>query len=219
MGLGSSTEGAADCAAAAASCVLVNAKDPTQKHAVLQLRRDPAGQWLISGTACVVAGPAQVTAAMVRDHAVRLIPAAAIGVAPKTWSLVNIQTVLWVDAPSPQTLPAARILGRDVRITIRLRDVRWNFGDGVTETASNAGKAYDDVHDPCSTKLCPHYDGHVYSDSGPMTITATAEWSATFTVGGGNAVTIPGTIAGPTARTTITVKQARGVLVPNPGEH
>jgi hypothetical protein len=156
---------------------------------------------------------------MVRQQAVRLIPSAAIGVAPKTWSLVNIQTVLWVDAQSRQTLPTARILGQAVRITITLHDVRWNFGDGTTNTASTAGKAYDPKHDPCSTKLCPHYYGHVYADAGPTTITATADWDASFTVGGGNQVTIPGTIAGPTARTSITVKQARGVLVPDPGRH
>ena len=64
-----------------------------------------------------------VANAMVRDEASRLIPQAAIGLAPEQATLVNIETVMWVDAASPHPLPAVTILGRGVRITIRLAHV------------------------------------------------------------------------------------------------
>ena len=44
-------------------------------------------------------------------------------------------------------------------------------------------------------------------------------WWASFTVGAGPPVTIPGSVAGPTATATIKVKEARAVLIPNPGDH
>jgi hypothetical protein len=49
-----------------------------------------------------------------------------------------------------------------------------------------------------------------------MTVTAQAGWVASFAVDGGPAVTIPGTVTGPVATAALQVKQARGVLVPNP---
>ena len=152
---------------------------------------------------------------MVRARATRLIPRAAIGVAPEQATLVNIETVMWVDAPRRRTLPTVTILGRDVHITIRLAHVTWDFGDGRSRTTNSAGTPYDR---PCDTKMCPGYFGHVYRHTGRRQITATATWTASFTVGGGRPVAIPGTVAGPTAGADIHVKEARGVLVPNPGE-
>ncbi len=124
---------------------------------------------------------------------------------------------MWVDAPRTQTLPNVRILGQDVAITITFDHVDWSFGDGTTKTQASPGSAYDGENHPCKTRLCPGYFGHVYLDRGPVQVRATASWQASFRVGGGPVVQIPGTIAGPAATSGLAVKEARGVLIPNPG--
>src|SRR6185437_192026 len=135
------------------------------------------GSWQYAGDVCIGVRPA-VTVADVRARVVRLVPSAALGVAPKAATLVNIQTLLWVDAPAERTLAPVTILGRRVMITLKLDHVDYAFGDGTTDTQPTAGKPYDDVHDPCNTKLCPDYYGHVYVGTGRMIITATASWAA-----------------------------------------
>ena len=150
----------------------------------------------------LVYGPPQVTAALVRERVSRLIPDAAIGLAPERATLVNIETVMWVAAPKQRTLPTITILGRNVHITIRLAQVSWNFGDGERDTSPTAGKAYDQHRDPCDAKLCPSYYGHLYVHTGIVQISATATWTATFTVGTGRPVTIPGTVPQPDGHRT-----------------
>jgi hypothetical protein len=201
----------------ATDCAGQTAADGQPRSLEITLERQPDGTYRSLGTSCVVTGPPQVTAQMVIDEATRLIPRAAIGIAPQTYTLVNAQTVMWVDAPDTEVLPNATILGQAVRITITLDHVDWTYGDGTTAITPTAGKPYDEVHDPCTTRLCPPYGGHIYTDTGTEAVTAQALWTATFSVAGGNAVAIPGTVAGPTANATITVRQSRGVLVQDPG--
>jgi hypothetical protein len=160
-------------------------------------------------------GPPQVTAPVVRQQATRLIPAVPPAVVEAV-TLVNIQTLMWLDTASTLELAPATILGKNVVITIALDHVTWNFGDGSTSSSNSPGKAYDKAGDPCSTVMCPDYFGHVYRQTGSTTITATVSWRVSFRVDGGSATAIPGTVAGPSAQAQITVKQARGVLVPNP---
>ncbi len=125
---------------------------------------------------------------------------------------------MWVSAPRTQTLPGVQILGRQVTISIALDHVDWSFGDGGTATEPGPGTAYS-RNDPCTTRLCEGYFGHVYATRGPVQVRATASWTATFRVGAAAAVQIPGTIAGPTATSDLAVKEARGVLIPNPDPH
>jgi hypothetical protein len=148
-----------------------------------------------------------------------LIPTAAIGLAPRQATLVNIQTIMWVDAPAVRTLPAFTLLGQRVVVRLRIDHVAWDFGDGSTAARGPVGKAYDAQGDPCRAVTCPDYFGHVYRATGAVTVGATAWWQASFTVDGGQPVAIPGAVAGPTARSPLRVLQARGVLVPNPGDH
>jgi len=156
-----------------------------------------------------------VTAAMVRARAVRMIPPAALGLAPKRSTLVNIETVMWVEAPDAQTLPTVRILGQQVAIRLSFAHVYYDFGDGQ-HADGPAGKRYDEQAAPCRTRLCPDYYGHVYTHTGRVTVRATAYWAATFTVDGGHTQQIPGTVPGPQATATLEVKQARSVLTANP---
>jgi hypothetical protein len=153
---------------------------------------------------------------MVRARVVRLVPSAVIGLAPQQATLVNIETVMWVDAPDTRTLAPITILGQRVIVRLEVDHVAWNFGDGNTGTSNGPGKPYDEQHDACRAVRCPDYFGHIYRDTGRVTVAATAYWQASFTVDGGSSVDIPGTVAGPTASAALAVKQARAVLVPNP---
>jgi hypothetical protein len=177
------------------------------------------GTWSLTGTECdaiAVAGPPRVTALMVWEQARRLISAAPIGLAPRESTLVNIQTIMWVNTGAARMLPSVVLVGQPVSIHIAIDHVVWAFGDGRTDTAEGPGKPYDPQGDPCPTKQCPGYFGHAYTTTGQMTIMATVTWRATFRVGGGALTPIPGTIAGPSATARILVREARSLLVPDP---
>ena len=153
---------------------------------------------------------------MVRDQAERLLPHPGIGIAPPGHvTLVNIETVFWVGTPPQRTLGTVTLLGQQVDLRAHVDRVTWSFGDGGSATTTGPGRAYSDAH-PCTTKQCPGYFGHTYSDTGTMTITADIVWTGQFRVDGGAWQTIPGTVTAAATSTTTDVKEARGVLVPNP---
>lgn len=158
----------------------------------------------------------QLTAAMVRDEAEKLLPHPMIGSAPPGHvTLVNIETVLWLATSSERRLGTVNLLGRRVDIRAHIERVAWDFGDDSSMTTDGLGTAYTNAH-PCRTKQCPGYFGHTYADTGTMTITADLTWTGQFRVDGGGWQTIPGTVTAAATSTTIEVKEARGVLVPNP---
>lgn len=206
----------AECASPSRDVCLGNLRPGLEPVEAIEVKKQRDGTWQYDGGACLTREPA-VTAADVRARAVRLIPPAALGLAPHGTTLVNIETVMWVDAPTRQTLPAIAMLGHRVVITIAIDHVDYAFGDGTTDQQPDGGKPYDDTGDPCRSRQCADYYGHTFLHTGRLTVTATASWTATFTVDGGNPVTIPGTIAGPTARAALHVREARAVLVPDPG--
>lgn len=192
--------------------------DP-KDNAAIRVMKQADGNWTLNGVTCTRPARPQVTAAMVRDRVVRLIPTAAVGLAPHGATLVNIETVMWVDARDQQTLAPVEILGRRVVISLRLDHVQWRFGDGSSDSTNGAGRRYREQSDPCTTRQCPGYFGHTYLQPERVHVNARAWWTARFTVDGGDSVTIPGTVAGPAGQAAIVVKQARGVLVQNPGGH
>lgn len=187
--------------------------------ASVRIMKQADGTWSLNGSQCTLPAKSVVTAELVRQQAVRLVPSAAVGLAPHGTTLVNIETVMWADAPRRQVLRPVTLLGRRVVISLVLDHVAWVFGDGQSEADAPAGRAYDSEHDPCRAKTCPQYYGHIYVQTGRVTVRATASWRALFTVDGGAGVDIPGTVDGPQAQAPLAVKQARGVLVPNPGGH
>lgn len=146
---------------------------PQQQTVLLQQGR-------LAGDKCqqVLRAPI-VTAAMVWEQVRRLLPKAAIGLAPRTTTLVNLQTIMWIDAARQQNLAPLTIFGKRVSVHITLTTVRWDFGDDQTDDADGPGKPYDKTNDPCRTKQCSHYYGHTYARTGSMTITATAGYHAT----------------------------------------
>ena len=153
---------------------------------------------------------------MVRDEAEKLLPHPVIGSAPPGHAtLVNIETVLWIATPAERRLGTVNLLGRRVDIRAHIDRVAWDFGDESSATTNGPAPAYTNAH-PCRTKQCPGYFGHTYTDTGTMTITADLTWTGQFRVDGGAWQTIPGTVTAAATSTSIEVKEARGVLVPNP---
>jgi hypothetical protein len=187
------------------------------EQASIRLVKVSDGSWSFNGSVCQqVAGLPRVTPLMVWEQAKRLISAPPIGLAPRESTLVNVQTIMWVDTAAARMLPSVTLLGQPVSIHITIDHVSWDFGDAHADTRDGPGKPYDPHGDPCSTKECPGYFGHAYTTTGQMTVTGTVTWRATFRVGGGALTPIPGTIPGPSATAPILVQQARSVLVPGP---
>jgi hypothetical protein len=172
-------------------------------------------QRLVSITCDAPRGPRAVTPAAARAEVEKLVPHPHVGIAPPGGTtLVNIQTVLWVTTPPDQDLGAVTLLGQRVDLRVHVQSVAWSFGDGETTTSATPGRPYDTAA-PCHTALCPQYQGHLYRRTGHMTIGAQVSWSGEFRVGTGAWQPIAGTVTGPRQSTTITVREARGILVPN----
>jgi len=193
-----------------------------QTHYQVRVTRQPDGSWLVTDTGCLLPnqdgrpGPDYAGAAYQQIR--RLVPSPKIGVAPAGGAtLVNIQTLLWLDTKPDLDLGSATLLGASVRLRAHLDHVVWDFGDGSNDTTHGPGRAYTET-DPCDTKICDGYWGHVYAHRGPVTIRATATWTGEYRVGGGAWQVIAGQATAAPATTSLTVKQARGVLVPNPDD-
>lgn len=153
---------------------------------------------------------------MARDSAERLLPHPRIGTAPPGHvTLVNIETVLWLETAADRALGTVTLLGHRVDLRAHVQQVAWQFGDGTADTTSGPGTPYTNA-DPCRSAQCPGYFGHTYRRTGKMTITAELTWTGQFRVDGGAWQTIPGTVTASATDTTVDVKQARGILVPNP---
>ena len=158
----------------------------------------------------------QVTGDMAKAQAEKLLPHPAIGTAPAGGvSLVNIETVLWVDTKPDITLGTVNLLGFRVTLRAHLERADWDFGDGATASSEGPGKAYSHA-DPCKTAQCPNYFGHTFRRTGEVTIGAQLTWSGQFQVDGGAWQDIPGTVTAPATEHPLHVKEARGVLVDNP---
>jgi len=191
-------------------------------HYEVQLTRQADGSWRVTDTRCLIpnqeeqAAPDYAGAAY--QEVRKLVPSPKIGIAPAGGaSLVNIETLLWLNTDADLDLGTTTLLGARVSLRAHLDHVVWDFGDGAGATTHGPGRAYTES-DPCDTKLCDGYWGHVYAHRGPITISATATWSGQYRLGDGAWQAIPGRATAAPATTGLTIKQARGVLVPNPGD-
>jgi len=193
-----------------------------QTHYRVQVTRQADGSWLVTDTSCLIpnvegqAGPDFAGAAF--EEIRRLVPSPRIGVAPAGGaSLVHIQTLLWLQTKPDVDLGTARLFGARVGLRAHLDHVVWDFGDGTGETTRDVGRAYT-AADRCATVMCPGYWGHVYVRRGLVRITARVSWTGEYRVGAGPWQAIAGQATAAPAMTSLTVKQARGVLVPNPDD-
>jgi hypothetical protein len=182
-------------------------------------QQDPSDPttWTLISTWCPTEAPPpppMPTTAQLRDEVIRLLPHVPVGWIGPHLSLVNVQEILWTPTTNERNLGTVTIVGRPVALRIRLAHTNWTFGDGTTDTTTDLGQPYDQTH-PCPTKQCPGYYGHTYTTAGPHTIGLSVTWTADFSLDGGTTWTTiaGGPITGPTANATITLKQARAILV------
>jgi hypothetical protein len=175
------------------------------------------GRWVLQNVWCPNDAQPALTMAAVRQQVLRLLPKVAVGIAWKTTALVNAETVVWAATEAERSLGTVTVVGRQVGLRIAFDHANWDFGDGVTDTTSSPGKAYTDS-DPCHTAQCADYYGYTYTDTGERTITLTVAWHAEFSLDGGRtwAAVDQAPLTGPQATHTLTVEQARGILVNNP---
>ena len=220
------------CAAVQGSCsVQSRAQAPADPKATTVgfVQQNPSGTWELNGFDCnVVPGagpppPPQVTPFDAYAAVLKLVPSPAIGVAPgKGRTLVNMETIFWVNSAADQSLGPVTLLGHQVGLRIHARAAAWAFGDGSTDTSAGLGRPYA-AADGCGEAVCAGYFGHTYVSTGEMTVSATVTWAGEFSVDGGpwrgiaNPATGANTVDGPAATRPITVIQARGVLVQDPG--
>jgi hypothetical protein len=175
-------------------------------------------RWVRPRIWCPENGRPGVDLAALRDQAVRLLPAVQIGAAWSDVTLVNLETLLWAGTPIERDLAPVTVLGQQVALRVHFLRADWDFGDGSTDTVTTPGKEYDEATDPCRTPQCPHYYGHTYVRTGTVSITLAVTWHAQYRPDGGSWTDIPGEITGPADSHRLVVEQARGILVPNPGD-
>jgi hypothetical protein len=208
------------CGQAQDACAVESAADLTTVAGITTeatLQQRPDRSWELAGVNCNarVATP-QVTALAVREQIERLVPHPKVGIAPPGGvTLVNIQTLLWVDTPADRSLGTVSLLGHRVALRVHVDHVDWDFGDGSTDITDGPEPKYDPADD-CHTVTCPGYWGHVYATTGAMSVSAAVTWTGQYRVDGRGWQDIAGTVAGPATTAQLTVREARGVLVPDP---
>jgi len=140
------------CSAVQGSCsVQSRAQAPADPKATTVgfLQQNPSGTWELNGFDCnVVPGagpppPPQVTPFDAYAAVLKLVPSPAIGVAPgKGRTLVNMETIFWVNSAADQSLGPVTLLGHQVGLRIHARAAAWAFGDGSTDTSAGLGRPY-----------------------------------------------------------------------------
>jgi hypothetical protein len=207
-----------ECRRVATDCTALAAAAPagTVITAIVTYNQTASGLVFVNG-ACQprTAAPPGLSEADVRAQVVRLVPRAGVRAAPSGSALVQLESLFWVDTAATRDLGTVELAGHQVAITVRVSSVRWDFGDGTSDSNNGPGRPFtQDSH--CGQKQCPGWFGHTYEKTGTVTVTARVNWSATYAVDGGPAQLIGGTVDAAPETMTVVVKQARAVLVPNP---
>lgn len=204
------------CGFAKNTCALAAGTTAPPDSVIVLTQQFVGGQWLRTNVDCAAvpgtAGPPPVTAAMVREQVVKLLPPVALAMAPDdSPTLVNIQTIVWAPTPTDRDLGPVTVLGQPVAIRIHFDHATYDYGDHTTATVTTPGTAW--TPGACTTAQCPTFHGHTYTTADTTTATATITWTATYTVATGPTQPIPGTLDGPTTTHPVTIVEARSVLV------
>ena len=180
------------------------------------LAQRPNGSWQVSGFNCDTPIARQVAPSDAYEELRRLVPHPSIGIAPPGGAtLVNIETLFWVNTTATRSLGRVTLLGHRVELEATVDHVAWDFGDGSATTLTGPGRPYD-PNDPCTTPICDEYWGHIYRRSGTTIVTATTTWIGRYRIDGGDWTRIRTPVAGPPSVLDITVREARAVIVRGP---
>ncbi len=117
-------------------------------------------------------------------------------VSPRPETLVNIETRFQTDAPASYEIPLT-LLGQSVVITATAQSYTWHLDNGDTRVSTRP-KGYLE---------------YVYRKAGSYDVFVSITWSGTFSVNGGPAQPITGTVEVDGEPTAVQVQQARSELV------
>ena len=182
-----------------------------------------SGQWLLDPPPGVVAiSPAQAANAVAQRLGIQPFE---IGMAPQVnpeWghrrSYVGVPVWLWVNNPGPSTwgpFGVSETVGPvSVTGSVQVTSVVWNMGDGTSKACVGTGTPYATSYGVADSPTCGHrYTRTSSSQPGDRyTVTATAQWSFTWTAGGQSG-TIPLTT---TSTSQLEINELQSVNVPNP---
>jgi hypothetical protein len=216
-------DGLDPCAQAQDTCKGQATTDATGKPTATMVSQtqNPDGTWGTVETNCIAAPPApqDPIAAAARDAFTKLVPHVTIDAAGHNGvSLVNLETLYWLNTPTTVDLGTTALLGQQVQLLATVQTVQWNFGDGHTATSQGPGRPFT-ATDHCSTKTCPNWFGHTYTQPAPnLTVSATTTWTGRYRVNNGPFIAITGTVTSPPATIPMQVDQSLAILVPNPDE-
>lgn len=142
--------------------------------------------------------PAQAAAELVKTFQLRGVD---IGLAPDpniagSKSYVGVPVWMWVNNPQPLTYgpysQTATLGGVTITAQANVTSILWNMGDGDTVPCGSVGTTYNPAIGLANSPTC----GYKYAKTsktqpaGRYTITATSQWTVTWT-GGGDKGTIP----------------------------
>jgi len=125
---------------------------------------------------------------------------------PRDGGVVNLETIFYANTPATIQLAPLQILGFDVVITATATNYRWSWGDGESLDTASPGSPY------------PYQDvTHTYRRPGRYSVSVTVTYQGTYTIDGGAAQPITGTVTVPGPAVGITVREARAELVDGDG--
>ncbi len=149
------------------------------------------------GADAPVLDPAVAIPALVqREFKSVVVVTGAAQVSPKPETLVNIPTRFRTDAPASYQIPLT-LLGRSVVITATAQRYVWHVGEGPEQVSTRPGGFLE----------------HDYARAGVRDVWVDIEWSGTFSVDGGPAQAITGTVVTEGDPVQVRVQQARSELV------
>ncbi|GAB3246833.1 hypothetical protein GCM10027425_02370 [Alteromonas gracilis] len=151
--------------------------------------------------AAAAPAPPQITQAMVRRAFEQVpVPELSSQTQPVDKTLVNFDTIFYVDAqPMTETVT---LLGQQVTLFIEPSTYRWDHGDGSEVTTYSPGAAYP------SKEIV-----HRYTDA-RQTVRhqVSIDWTATYSVNGGPAQPVPGTVTTVGPETPLRISEAAPAL-------
>lgn len=161
--------------------------------------------------------PAQAAYMLVRTFQIRGVE---IGFAPDpnipgAQSYVGVPIWMWVNNPQPLTYgpytESATLGGVTITATARVTSILWNMGDGQTVACGNAGTPFVVAYGAVDSPTCGYRYSQTSDDQpgGRYTVTATSQWSVTWS-GGGQGGTIPLTA---TSQSTVEIGELQSVVV------
>lgn len=165
---------------------------------------DAGATWRDLGLICLPpGGPVTVeqVGSLVEDDFERAVPATGLVHQPRRGVLPSLPVVF--HSTQPSGLPPSEHVINGVAVLLYPRPTwTWDFGDGSVMTTSVPGSFYPDFT-----------VSHAYARGGSMRVQVTTTWNASYTIDGIGPFQVSSPVI-QTARTTLTVGQARAVLVP-----